>query len=114
MEVTDLRADRGCAYVTVENHGRATEEVVQLYIHDNESPDAPDNPILCGFLRIFLQKDEAKQLLIPIDPSALTVVNNAGERIAGSGSWTLYAGLGQPDKRTEALTGKKCLSIELT
>jgi glucose-1-phosphate adenylyltransferase len=59
------------------------------------------------------EKDEAKQLMIPIDPSALTVVNDEGQRIAGSGSWTLYAGLGQPDSRTEELTGKKVLSVKL-
>ena len=28
----------------------------------------------------------------------------------GSGKWTLYASFGQPDPRTEALTGKKAVS----
>ena len=112
-EITDLQADRNCAYVTVENHGRATEEVVQLYLRDEQSPHAPVNPILCGFLRTHLEAGEAKQLLIPIDPAALTVVNEAGERISGSGSWTLYAGFGQPDSRTEALSGKKARSVTL-
>jgi hypothetical protein len=35
------------------------------------------------------------------------------QRISGSGSWTLYAGFGQPDARTEELTGKKAVSLEL-
>jgi len=111
--VTGLQADRSCAYVTVENRGRATEEVVQLYIRDEASVHAPVNPILCGFLRVSLEAGEAKQLMIPIDPAALTVVNEEGRRINGSGSWTLYAGLGQPDQRTEELTGKKSLSVKL-
>lgn len=111
--VTGLKADRETACVTVENRGRATEEVVQLYIKDEKSPDAPVNPILCGFLRISLEAEESKQVMIPIDPAALTVVNEAGERIPGSGSWTLYAGLGQPDHRTAQLTGKHCLNVEL-
>jgi len=87
---------------------------VQLYIHDEESADAPANPVLCGFLRVHLENDEVKQLLIPIDPTAFTVVNDAGQRIPGSGRWTLYAGLGQPDERTEELTDKKPLRVELT
>lgn len=111
--VTALTATRECACVTVENRGRATEEVVQLYIRDTESAYAPENPILCGFLRVSLEEGEEKQVQIPIDPRALTVVNEAGERIPGSGTWTLYAGLGQPDQRTAELTGKKSVSVEL-
>ena len=113
VNVTGLTADRTAATVTLENRGAATEEVVQLYIHDNGSADAPTNPILCGFLRVTMGEDETKTVTVPIDPAALTVVNDAGERIPGSGSWTLYAGLGQPDDRTAQLTGKKALSIEL-
>lgn len=113
VAVTCLSADRECAYVTVENRGRATEEVVQLYIQDEGSPDAPKNPILCGFLRVALETGESRQLCISIDPLAFTVVNEAGQRIPGSGKWKLYAGLGQPDHRTEKLTGKKAVCIEL-
>lgn len=113
VNVTGLTADRTAAAVTLENRGAATEEVVQLYIHDNGSADAPTNPILCGFLRVTMGEGEVKTVTVPIDPAALTVVNDAGERIPGSGSWTLYAGLGQPDTRTAQLTGKKALSVEL-
>ena len=111
--VTGVTADREAATVTVENRGRATEDVVQLYIRDNKSPDVPTNPILCGFQRISLEAGEAKQVTIPIDPKALTVVTAAGERIPGSGSWTLYAGLGQPDARTAELTHTWCVSVAL-
>ena len=111
--VTDLTADREAACVTVENRGAATEDVVQLYIRDEGSSDAPVNPILCGFRRISLEAGERKQIRIPIDPQAFTVVNEAGARIGGSGSWKLYAAFGQPDARTEELTGKKAVSVEL-
>ena len=114
VEVTGLSAVKTAATVTVENKGsRATEEVVQLYIKDNASSDTPTNPILCGFKRVRLEAGEAKTLEVAIDPRALTAVNDAGERIPGSGSWTLYAGLGQPDKRTEELTGKTALSVQI-
>ena len=113
VTVTGVTATKEAAVVTLENAGRATEEVVQLYIKDNASADAPTNPILCGFQRIALAAGESKQVTIAIDPKALTVVTAEGERIPGSGSWTLYAGLGQPDARTAELTGKNCVSTEL-
>ena len=62
---------------------------------------------------VALEEGESKLVAIPIDSLALTVVNEAGQRVGGSGSWTLYAGLGQPDARTEELTGKTCLKVEL-
>ena len=111
--ITELAADRENAYVTVENRGRSTEEVIELYIRDEDSPYAPRNPILCGFQRVALEAGACKQIYIPIDPYALTVVNEAGQRIPGSGNWTLYAGFGQPDARTEELTGKKAVSAAL-
>ena len=111
--ITELRADREAAWVTVENRGPATEEVVQLYIQDQNSPFAPHNPILCGFLRITLEAGQKKEVSVPIDPYGLTVVNDAGQRIPGSGSWRLYAAFGQPDPRTQELTGKKAVFVVL-
>ena len=113
VAVTGLTADRTAAQVTVKNSGRATEDVVQLYIKDTASADAPTNPILCGFQRIALAEGEEKTVTVPIDPKAFTVINDEGQRIPGSGSWTLYAGLGQPDARTAELTGKTALSVDL-
>ena len=115
VAVTGLTADTEAAVVTVENRGTiATEEVVQLYIKDAHSPDAPVNPTLCGFARVSLEPGESKWIRIPIDGEALTVVNREGKRVSGSGEWTLFAGVGQPDPRTESLTGKKALSVTIT
>ena len=113
MVITELTADRENAYVTVENRGAATEEVIQLYIKDEKSAFAPENPVLCGFQRAALEAGECKQIYIPIDPYGLTVVNQKGQRIPGSGSWKLYAGFGQPDARTEELTGKQAACVDL-
>ncbi len=112
--VTAVTIRRNTAQVTVENRGgRATQEVVQLYLKDEESPDAPPNPILCGFARVFLEAGERKTLEIPVEPAAFTVVNAAGERAPGSGNWTLYAHVGQPDRRTETLTGKTAARVSI-
>ena len=112
--VAAVTAEETHAHVTVENRGdRAVREVVQLYMKDEASPDAPPNPILCGFRRVELGVGETKTVDIPIEPAAFTVVNAAGERIPGSGDWTLYAGLGQPDPRTARLTGKTAASVSI-
>lgn len=104
--VTAVTADRVKAVVTAENRGKmATEDVLQLYIKDEQSADAPTNPILCGFQRVALIPGASTTVEIPIDPNAFTVVNDLGERVPGSGSWKLYAHTGQPDSRTLELTG---------
>jgi len=113
LVITDLTATRECAHVTVENRGKATEDVIQLYIRDEASGDAPENPVLCGFRRVALAAGECRQVDIPIDPYGLTVVTEDGRRVSGSGSWKLYAGFGQPDARTEELTGKKAVCADL-
>lgn len=112
-EVTALSADRYAAQLTVKNSGIATEDVIELYIRDEKSPFAPVNPVLCGFLRLKLEKGEEKCVSVFIDKNAFTVINNEGERVEGSGSWTLYAAFSQPDKRSEALTGKKARSCKI-
>ena len=92
--------------VTAVNRGAVdTEDVLELYLHDEGSPLAPPNPALCGFRRVKLAAGEQKTFELTIDPRAFTVVTEEGERIPGSGPWTLYAGFGGPDPRTRELTG---------
>ena len=111
MELSELSATRERAKLTVQNKSAfAAGEVVQLYIRDEGSADAPTNPVLCGFLRLRLEPGETRLVSVPIDPRAFTVVTPSGERVPGSGRWTLYAGFGQPDARTAELTGRACLS----
>ncbi len=112
--VTGLTADRKQAIVAIRNQGtQDTEEVLQLYMHDEESPYAPPNPSLCGFRRVFLAAGEEKRVSVSIDENAFSVVTDKGERIPGSGRWTLYAGFGGPDARTQALTGRKAFSVPI-
>ena len=82
-------------------------------MHDEKSPLAPPNPILCGFRRRFLAAGEEKTITGPIDEAAFTVVADTGERIPGSGEWTLYAGFGGPDARTEKLLGRKACAVPI-
>ncbi len=115
MTVTGLQADRSGAFVRVKNESvRASDEVIELYIHDDASFNAPPNPILCGFRRIRLDGGGEGTFTVPIDPQAFTVVNDSGARIPGSGRWTLYAGFGAPDPRTRELTGAQAVSVKIT
>jgi beta-glucosidase len=111
----DIRVDDRVACVRVKNDGDIeTDEVIELYMHDEDSPYAPQNPVLCGFRRIRLKPGESAEFSLPIDPNAFTVVDDQGNRIPGSGKWMLFAGFGAPDKRTEELTGRKAVCIEIT
>ncbi len=113
--VTDVRTDGCTAYVSVKNDGEAeTDEVIELYLHDGDSPYAPPNPVLCGFKRIRLGAKEEREFALEIDRNAFTVVDDRGERVPGSGKWKLFAGCGAPDKRTEELTGRKAVSTVIT
>ena len=113
-QVIGLSAHGANAEVRIVNRGkRDTAEVLELYLKDEESPFAPPNPVLCGFRRVFLAAGEEKNVTVPLDEQAFTVVTDRGERITGSGQWTLYAGFGGPDPRTEALTGRKAWAVPI-
>ena len=114
MTLRDLKADRRAARVTVENRSSfAAEQVVELYLKDERSPDAPLHPILAGFARICLDAGASETISVALDEGAFTVVGEDGVRRPGSGRWTLYAGFGQPDARTEKLSGQRCLSATI-
>ena len=113
--IKDLRVDDGVAYVQVKNEGGVeTGEVIELYLHDEDSPYAPPNPVLCGFRRIRMKANEAAEFSVKIDPDAFTVVDDQGVRIPGSRNRKIFAGFGAPDKRTEELTGCKAVFTAVT
>lgn len=98
--------------VSLENQGQAdTDEVVQIYIKDMESPLAVPNYSLCGFQRIFLKAGEKKDVELAVSNQAMSVVDEEGERHIDSKSFKLFVGTSQPDVRSEALTGKKPAEI---
>lgn len=90
-----------------------TDEVVQVYVKDMESVYAVPNYSLCAFERISLKAGEARQITLKVDGSAFYAVNDNGEHVFDSRKYELYVGLGQPDARTEALTGKKSVKVDV-
>ena len=100
--------------VEVKNNGKMdTQEVLQVYAHVNGTEDEVLNTKLCGFKRIMVAAGETKKVDITINAKAFATVNDAGKTGVTGNSADLYVGFGQPDERTEVLTGKKSSKISL-
>ncbi|MDY4754195.1 MAG: glycoside hydrolase family 3 C-terminal domain-containing protein [Candidatus Faecousia sp.] len=96
--------------VLVRNDGRETEDVLQVYVKDMASEDAPVNPVLQAFQRVHLNQGEEREITLKLPARAFQVCSQEGQWVPGSGKWTVYASFGQPDARTQELTGKKAAS----
>lgn len=88
-----------------------TDDVIQIYVKDQASSYAVPNHSLCAFQRVFLQAGESKEIEIKVSGEAFLVVNEEGKFQKGSDQCLLYVGTGQPDIRTEALSGKKSVEV---
>lgn len=112
--VTSVAYSEGRVIVTAENRGTYdTEDVIELYIRDVNSPFEVPYPRLCGFKRVFLKAKERITVELVPDEKAFTVVDNRGCRIPGSGTYSLEAGFCSPGPVGERLTGKKPVSIRI-
>lgn len=110
-----LSYEAGSVTVAVQNTGKtATEDVLEIYIKDIESPDEVRNCRLCGFKRLSLQAGERRTVTVPLDKNTFTVVGEDGVRHPGSGHYTIRAGFSGPDGLSEQLTGVKCAVYELS
>ena len=114
VECTDVSYSGGVAKVTVKNSGKVdTEDVVQLYIKDNKSAHAVKNHKLCGYVRVNLKAGQSQTVEVTIDPEAFTVVDDSGKRFVDSDSFTLFAGVCQPEALSQKLSGTTCASVEV-
>ena len=95
------------------NHGTTdTEDVLQIYAQNEGSVNAPLNPRLVGFARVMIPAGKTISAAVTISNDRLLVINDDGQAVA-EGSIVLYAGVGQPDSRTQALTGHTAVKINL-
>ncbi|NLK20662.1 MAG: glycoside hydrolase family 3 protein [Epulopiscium sp.] len=114
LEVVEIEKDIKVEISLENKETIATEDVVQVYIKDEESQYAVRNTSLCGFSRVFLNPNESKKITISIPFDSLKAVNDAGEKILDSKNFILYVGTSGVDERSEELTGKKSISIPIT
>ena len=114
VSLSDMAYENGKVSLAVTNTGEFdTDEVVQVYIRDLESPYEVKNYRLCGFKRISLNAGESRQVSLTLDKNAFTLVNDEGERVSGSGKYRLWAGISQPDALSLSLTNTPCLECEV-
>lgn len=100
--------------VEVVNRGSVeTKDVVQVYVKDPESEFAVPNHSLCAFAKVSLKSGERQSIELKISGDAFSAVNEDGERVRDSSKYILFAGTGQPDKRTKGLTGNMCVEIDV-
>ena len=92
--------------------GVPTDEVVQVYCQNEGSDNAPRNPRLVGFQRIHCPANADVDVDIAVPAAALRVVDEAGNRVE-EGQCVFFVGVGQPDSRTQALTGHASVRVTL-
>ena len=112
IRATSLSYKDGKAYVTVENKGKACEDVIELYIKDY-SENAVPNESLCGFARVKLGEGESREVVIPVPVKAFTAVDINGVRAIYGSKFTLYAGTHRPDALSVELSGSECVSVDI-
>ncbi len=82
--------------VEAENIGSFNSgEVIQLYLHTDDE-NAPLNPWLCGFKRIFLEKGAKEEFEVEICGDSFDIYSNDG--VYRKERYRLYAAFGQPDR----------------
>jgi beta-glucosidase len=95
----------------VENKGKYdTEDVVQVYLQNEGSANAPKNPRLAAFKRVSVPAGEQVIVNMTIKAKQFKVIDDEGNHI-NEGEPVIYVGMGQPDDRTAELTGKKSIKL---
>ena len=114
VSLSDMKFADGKVSVTVTNTGSVdTDEVVQVYVRDLESPFEVTNYRLGAFQRVSLKAGCSERVSLPLDKNAFTLVNEEGKRVPGSGKYRLWAGVSQPDALSESLSGTPALSLQI-
>lgn len=90
--------------VNVKNSGeRPVDEVVQVYLRDDEASVRTPKSSLVAFRRVTLGPGVSKAVRFTIPGRAMRLVTEAGERIYEPGKFTVFVGGASPTPRAEAL-----------
>ncbi len=94
--------------VTVKNTGKVGgDEVVQLYIKDEEASTTRPIVQLEGFQRIYLEPGQSKEVEFELTPRQLSLIGKDDVRVLESGWFTVSVGGGQPGvKETNDVSGR--------
>ncbi len=102
------------ASVTVTNTGACeSEEVVQLYVTDDEASVVVPRSSLRDFKRVRLAPGESQQVRFEITQATLALVNDEGKHVVEPGSFTLTIGGSSPSTRNAALGAAELVTAKL-
>ncbi|CDZ23205.1 glycoside hydrolase family 3 domain protein [[Clostridium] cellulosi] len=103
--------DIACSLI-VENTGKyEADEIIQIYLKDTEASVRVPRWQLCGFRPVHLKPGEKTKVSFNIAARQMALIDEDGNCVLEPGTFILYAGTSQPDKRSEYLTGKKVLYV---
>ncbi len=85
----------------------AGEEVVQLYLKDEEASTPRPKVQLEGFKRIYLNAGESKVVEFELTPRQFSMIGKDNKRVIEKGWFTISIGGGQPsDPNAKAVSGR--------
>ncbi|WP_124068147.1 glycoside hydrolase family 3 C-terminal domain-containing protein [Clostridium sp. E02] len=91
----------------LKNEGtRKGAQTLQVYVK-SEREDAP-NAQLKAFQKVELEPGEEKELQVVLEDRSFALRDNNGDLVLDPGTYYVYTGTQQPDKRSSELTGKVC------
>lgn len=102
--------------VSVKNTGKsAGRETVEAYVKINAKAKLSNVPnfSLKGIKKVALNAGEEKEVTIHLPMEAFALFDEDGKAVVNEGKATIFVGGQAPDKRSEALTGKKVDSFEI-
>ena len=68
---------------------------------------------LKGLRKVFLKKNETKNFSIVLSDDSFGIYDEEPKKILKKGKYTVYIGTTQPDRRSNELTGRKTVAIEI-
>lgn len=93
--------------LTVRNTGTcAGDEIVEVYVKDEEAGVRVPVHKLCGMKRVSLQPGETAEVTLTIDAGQFAVIDEDGSLRYEPGMFTIYAGGCQPDALSTRLSGQ--------
>ncbi|MGI6254678.1 MAG: glycoside hydrolase family 3 C-terminal domain-containing protein [Acutalibacter sp.] len=114
-EVTSHAVDEEGVHlvVKVRNDGVETDDVLQVYVKPEETQWAAPNASLGTFQRVHLAKGQEQEIQVTLPQRALTTVDEDGVRQVRGNRFTVYVGFSQPDRRSEELTGRAPVQVNV-
>jgi beta-glucosidase len=100
--------------VMVRNIGdRQGDEIVQIYLKDDEASVRVPNHKLCFFKRVSLIPGEETKVAFTIDAEQFMIIKEDGTKEYEPGTFTISAGGCQPELYSEALSGSKTICCKV-